>query len=152
MVIPIVFLVLFIIFVYGALWVGSLGLANWLLHSAVLKLYLPNLVAYLLQQGVLGVIITSIVLLAIWVGCNFGLSYILYLIIRKSGRKIAAHKIYNISLMALFHIFFMPIILWSILRQKSVYLKHKYYAKLRKLAKTKLMEERLKERKLKSCG
>lgn len=153
-IIPIVFFLLFVVFVYGSLCIGLLGLSNWLLHiwlnvnNGVLN-YFSNI---LLKYGFLGVFFLTAILLVVWVGFNFLLSYGLYLIVRISGRKIAAYKIYNIAIMALFHIFAMPIILWGIIRQNSPYLKHKHFNKLRKLTTSTMMKERLSERKLKATN
>lgn len=153
-IIPIIFLLLFIIFVYGALFVGTLGIANWSLHigqhsSNCAINYVSNI---LIQYGVIGVFITAISFLSLWILINFLLSNILYIIIKVSGNKIAAYKTYNISIMALFHIFAMPVVLWSIIRKNNTFLMKLHYKKLRKLALSTMMQERLIERKLKSTN
>lgn len=153
-IIPIVFLFLFVIFVYGALFIGLLGVANWLLHvwlnenSSVLNQFSHILLNY----GFFGVFLLAFILLLMWIAFNFLLSYGLYLLVRISGRKIGAYKTYNITIIGLFHIFAMPVILWGVIRQNSPYLKHKYFNKLRKLSTSTMMKERLNERKLKATN
>lgn len=153
-IIPIVFLFLFVIFVYGALFIGLLGVENWLLHvwlnenSSVLNQFSHILLNY----GFFGVFLLAFILLLMWIAFNFLLSYGLYLLVRISGRKIAAYKTYNITIIGLFHIFAMPVILWGVIRQNSPYLKHKYFNKLRKLSTSTMMKERLNERKLKATN
>lgn len=151
LIIPIIFLLLFVIFVYGTLFVGLLGLANWCLHlwQHSSNLFIKNLSIILIQKGFSGLLLVALGFLFFWILINFAISNILYYALRLSGKKIAAYKTYTITLMALFHIFAMPIILWSIIRKNSTYLTHIHYQKLRKLASSPMMQERLIERKSK---
>lgn len=136
---PLLFLVMFVCFIYGALFLAALGIANWLIHSC-------NLLFALQIYKFKGVFVLSLLLIALWAISNFIIANVVYYMVRITGHKILAHKVYGITIMALFHIFALPVILWGTIRQNSSYLRSRYRAYLKKLSRGKIMLERLEER------
>lgn len=135
---PLTFLIIFIIFVYGALFVALLGVADWYIHAQNLTFFL--------KYGDLGVVMMVAVFLAIWISVVFIIAAVPYFILRAKGRFTQARKVALIIILLLFHVFAMPWILWPMIRRNSPTLRKKHRAKLRIMAKGPYMRHRLEER------
>lgn len=135
---PVTFLVLFVIFVYGALFIALLGIADWCINAWKLTFFL--------NQGNWGIVMMVIIFLVLWVSIVFALAAIPYFILRSLGSSVKAKKVALIVIFSLFHVFAMPWILWSIIRRNSPTLRKKYNEKLKVMAKGPYMHRRLKER------
>lgn len=135
---PLFFLCLFILFVYGSLVLGLAECANWLIHT-------KNLV-FLSALGLFGTAIVVACFIFAWVAIVAIIAFIPYAILRKQGRVILADKVRLIVTLFLFHIFATPWILWPMIRNGSPRLRRAYRQKLKKMALSNKMKERLEER------
>ena len=135
---PLTFLIMFIIFIYGALLVGLLGLANWLIHSWELTFFI--------NLGNFGVFLVALLIPALWAVLVVVCATIPYAILRSNGHYLMASKVATIIVFAMFHIFALPGILWPMVRRGSPKLRRKHFEKLRQMVKDGKMKERLAER------
>lgn len=122
------FLALFVIFIYGALSLAFLGLANWLLHSLQHSLHLAS-------NGNIDfklVAVTAAALVASWVVFNMAISRGVYYALCRYYTKKKAANIAEIVLFAMFHIFAMPVLFWRMFVQN--------YAPLRRHRRTRLKQ------------
>lgn len=124
-IISLVFLLLFILFIYGALFIACLGLANWLLHS------------WLSAVDTSLVFVTALAFVLGWACLSFAVSRLVYFICLCYGNKKRAGKIAEISLFAMFHIFAMPVLFWRMFVQNYLPLRRYYRNKLKKIARHK---------------
>lgn len=136
---PLTFLIMFVVFIYGALLVGLLGVANWIIHAWNLKFFL--------NLGGCGVLLLALLIPALWAVVVVICATIPYLVLRAGGRYIMASKVATIIVFAMFHIFALPWILWPMVRRGSPKLRRKRIEKLRKMVENGKMKERLEERK-----
>lgn len=121
-----VFLLLFVLCIYGALFIALFGLANWLLHSW----------GYFSVVDFKLVFATALCFLACWLLLGIVISRLVYFSLRRYGRKKAA-KIAEITLFAMFHIFAMPVLFWRMFVQNCTPLRRIFRARLKKLARGK---------------
>jgi len=135
---PLLFLILFVLFVYGSLIVALLGISAWMIDVYDL--------AFFVQFGNLGITALALCFLSGWLGSVFILATSTHFILRRLGRMILADKARLVIILVLVHIFTVPFILWRIFRNNHPELRHKYRQKLKRLAKSKKMQERLRER------
>jgi len=117
---------LFVIFVYGGLFISLMGIANWIIHAWNLTL--------LLDRDTPGVILMVFFLLAIWFMVVFGIAAIPYYVLRTQGRYKLASRVALVIIFLLFHIFTLPFILWPMVRNASPKLRARRQAKLRQMA------------------
>jgi len=123
---PLIFMFLFILFVYGALWIGSMGVANTLIHYYHLE--------YFMKRGVWGAAEGAALMLAAWSLLACFCAFIPYLILRLSGKEKTARLTGQAVLILMFHVFAMPVILWVMIRKSSPALRARRVQKLRRLA------------------
>lgn len=135
---PLTFLIMFVVFIYGALLVGLLGVANWLIHAWDLKFFL--------NLGGFGILLAALLIPALWAVFVAICATIPYRILRAGGHYIMASKVATIIVFAMFHIFALPWILWPMVRRGSPKLRRKHMEKLRQMVKDGKMTERLTER------
>lgn len=135
---PLTFLIMFVVFIYGALLVGLLGVANWLIHTWDLKFFL--------HLGGFGILLAALLIPALWAVLVAICATIPYRILRAGGHYIMASKVATIIVFAMFHIFALPWILWPMVRRGSPKLRRKHMEKLRQMVKDGKMAERLTER------
>lgn len=122
---PLAFMALFIVFVYGALIVGLMGVANTLIHRCELSFFL--------QRGNFGVFLGVCCLAAAWALLVAAFAALPYFILRRRGRNKTARLVKQVIIILMFHIFAMPfIILWPMIRNSSPALRAKHFAKLRR--------------------
>lgn len=124
-------LFLFVIFVYGALLVGIMGIANWIIHAWNLTFFL--------DLGFYGVGLMVLCLLATWFVIVFSIAALPYYFLRAQGRYKRASQLAQIIIFLLFNIFTLPFILWPMVRNASPKLRTKRHAKLRQMVKNRKM-------------
>lgn len=135
---PLTFLIMFIVFIYGALLVGLLGVSNWIIHSWNLTFFI--------NLGKFGVFLLALLMPILWAVLVFVCASIPYHILRSHKHYIMAHKVATIIVFAMFHIFALPCILWPMVRNGSPKLRRNRIKKLRQMVKEGKMKERLAER------
>lgn len=135
---PMIFIVLFVVAIYGALIVGMLGIADWLIHACQLEFFL--------KLGNFGIILMMLGLLAAWIATAFICAAVPYYILRARGRYMLASRVASVIIVLVFNIFVFPCILWRIVRANSPHLRRRYRQKLKIMAKSPKMQERRQER------
>jgi len=135
---PLLFLILFVLFVYGSLIVALLGISAWMIDAYQLTFFA--------QFETMGAVALTFCFLSGWLGSTFIIATSTHFVLRRSGRMILADKARLAIILILVHIFTVPFILWRIFRNNHPELRHKYRQKLKRLAKGKKMQERLRER------
>ena len=135
---PLTFLIMFIIFIYGALLVGLLGLSNWIIHAWNLTFFI--------NLGKFGVFLLAIIIPALWAVLVAICASIPYYILRSRGSYLMASKVATIIVFGMFHIFALPWILWPMVRRASPKLRRKHIEKLRQMVRDGKMKDRLAER------
>lgn len=122
---PLVFIILFIFFIYGALFLGLMGVSNTIIHECGLN--------SLLQFGNSGVFLGALCLLALWAALVFTLAAIPYFTLRAKGKGKTARLAGEVIIFLMFHVFTLPFILWPMVRNSSPRLRAKRVAKLRRM-------------------
>jgi len=135
---PLLFLILFVLFVYGSLIVALLGFSAWFIETYELLTFA--------QYGDAGIAVLALCFLAGWLGSVFIIATVAHFVLRRQGRYILADKVRFIIILVLVNIFASPFILWRILRNNHPDFRHKYRQKLKRLARSKKMQERRLER------
>jgi len=90
---PLTFLIMFVVFIYGALLVGLLGVANWLIHAWDLKFFL--------HLGGFGILLAALLIPALWAVFVAICATIPYRILRAGGHYIMASKVATIIVFAM---------------------------------------------------
>jgi len=122
---PLIFMGLFIFFVYGALIIGSMGVANTLIHYYHID--------FLMQRGALGAFYAMCVMLSSWAILVLICAGVPYAILRARGKDKTARLTKQAILFLMFHVFAMPAILWVVIRNSSPRLRARHVAKLRRI-------------------
>ena len=135
---PLTFLIMFVIFIYGALLVGLLGISNWIIHAWNLTFFI--------NLGKFGVFLLAIIIPVLWAVIVGICASIPYYILRAFGHYLMASKVATIIVFAMFHIFALPWILWPMVRRGSPKLRRKRIEKLRQMVRDGKMKDRLAER------
>jgi len=135
---PLLFLILFVLFVYGSLLVAMLGFSAWIIDAYDLKAFA--------MHGDAGIVALAVCFLGGWIGSVFIIAFIAHFILRYMGHYMLADKTCLIIILVLIHIFTVPFILWRILRNNHPDLRRKYRQKLKCKARGKKMQERRLER------
>jgi len=135
---PLVFLLLFVLFVYGSLLVAMLGFASWSISAYELSFFA--------QFGTFGIWALVLCWFVGWYVLVFIVVALPYFVMRRMGRYILADKLRPIMILAAMGIFFVPFILWRAIRNNHPVLRRRYRQKLKRQARGKKMQERLAER------
>jgi len=135
---PLLFLILFVLFIYGSLLVAVLGASAWVIDVYDL--------AFFARLGIVGVWLLAAGALAFWLGGSFLVALIPYYILQSRGRYILADNVRLYIIIVLMGIFISPLILWRNVRHNHPDLRRRYRQKLKRLAKGKKMQQRLSER------
>ena len=135
---PLTFLIMFVIFIYGALLVGLLGISNWIIHAWNLTFFI--------NLGKFGVFLLAIIIPVLWAVIVGICASIPYYILRAGGHYLMASKVATIIVFAMFHIFALPWILWPMVRRGSPKLRRKRIEKLRQMVRDGKTKDRLAER------
>lgn len=130
---PLVLLFLFVIFVYGALLVGLLEIANWIIHAW-------NQICLINSLGAFSVVLMALYLLATWFMVVFSIAAVPYYFLRARGKHKLADQTALVIIFLLFHIFTLPFILWPMVRNASPKLRAKRQAKLRQMVRKRQRE------------
>jgi len=137
---PVVFLIVFVLFVYGGLLIALLGASAWYIDAYDLTFFAALETA--------GIWLLALGCLVIWIAGAFILASIPYYILRFRRRYIAAENVRLYMFIILTGIFIVPFILWRNFRNNHPGLRRKYRQKLKHMAKSQKMQERLSERQL----
>jgi len=121
---PLVFIGLFIFFIYGALFIGLMGVSNTLIHYYKLE--------FLLQFGNFGVFLGLCALLACWVLLVCALAAPPYFILCAKGKSKTGRLVGQVIIILMFHVFTLPVILWPMVRNSSPRLRARRVARLRR--------------------
>lgn len=121
---PLVFIGLFVFFVYGALALGLMGVANTIIHEQQLTFFV--------SRGVFGAFLGACCLLAAWTAFVALCAAIPYYILRRRGKAKTARLTGQAITILMFHVFTLPFILWVMVRNSSPSLRAKRVAKLRR--------------------
>ena len=128
------FFLLFILFVYGALFIALLGIADWIIHSQNLQFFI--------ERGNGGILSFAFLILISWVSCAVITATLAYYGLQIFVPKKQAQKISTIVLFAFFHIFATPCILWPSLRDNIPALKKRHKQKLKQIAKRNSLQQK----------
>ncbi|KAA6204601.1 MAG: hypothetical protein DU429_07880 [Candidatus Tokpelaia sp.] len=121
---PLVFISLFVLFVYGALFIGLMGVSNTIIHHYRLHFFL--------QFGNFGAFLGLCCILALWAILVFALAGIPWCILRAKGRGKTGRLVGQVIIFLMFHVFTMPVILWPMIRNSSPRLRARRVARLRR--------------------
>jgi len=135
---PLGFLILFVLFVYGSLLIALLGAAAWVIDVYALTFFA--------RLNIFGIWLLVFCCLALWLGGSFIIATLAYYILRRRGRYLLAEDVRLYVIIVLMGIFIVPFILWRNVRNNHPDLRHRYRQKLKRLAKSEKMQERLRER------
>jgi len=139
---PLLFLISFVLFVYGGMLIAMLGVSAWAIDSHDLSLFA--------QLETLGIWLLAFCTVAVWLSGCFVVANIAYYILRLKRRYILAENVRLYMIIILVGIFIVPFILWRHVRNNHPGLRHRYRQKLKRLARTQKMQERLSERRLRN--
>jgi|GEM_PF-998612 len=131
---PIVLMFLFIVFVYGAMAVGLMGVSNTLIHEHNLQ--------WFLARGDWGAFWGMCFMLAAWAVTVFVFAAVPYFVLRARGKRKTARLTGQVIIFLMFHVFAMPFILWPMIRNSSPRLRAKRVAKLRRLVRKQQAEKK----------
>lgn len=121
---PLIFIALFIFFVYGALFIGLMGISNTIIHEHNLSFFT--------ERGVFGAFLGVCCILAAWVAFVCICAGIPYYILKRRGKAKTARLTGQVILILMFHVFAIPFILWVMVRNSSPKLRARRVAKLRR--------------------